>query len=295
LHYDANNFKEFLMNTAALWNPSHRLERALTYAVPLVSFGGILLGVVLQHYLVITDAGTFVWGCVAGAFFLGYLAYTRPRKDIVALCAPLYAILLFLVPLEIPPTIPLQLLFAASITYLLVRLNRKFGSSGDARGGSDPMERFLRDYINRIKPEFGNIQKKTAHEIASAFFSFKFGLYQNTVEESRRALALLPDGGSNDTLKKALRIVQANAESLENAQVTAVTSVSFTEDERALLAIKLPQDKIEDPGSLDLENALILLFAVAKNTSMDDEQALEEHQKFVIKILTSYKSALGIV
>jgi hypothetical protein len=295
LHYDPNNFKEFLMNTAALWNPSHRLERALTYAVPLVSFGGILLGVVLQHYLVITDAGTFVWGCVAGAFFLGYLAYTRPRKDIVALCAPLYAILLFLVPLEIPPTIPLQLLFAASITYLLVRLNRKFGSSGDARGGSDPMERFLRDYINRIKPEFGNIQKKTAHEIASTFFSFKFGLYQNTVEESRRALALLPDGGSNDALKKALRIVQANAESLENAQVTAVTSVSFTEDERALLAIKLPQDKIEDPGSLDLENALILLFAVAKNTSMDDEQALEEHQKFVIKILTSYKSALGIV
>jgi len=157
------------------------------------------------------------------------------------------------------------------------------------------MERFLRDYIDRIKPEFGNIQKKTAHEIASAFFSFKFGLYQNTVEESRRALALLPDGGSNDTLKKALRIVQANAESLENAQVTAVTSVSFTEDERALLAIKLPQDKIEDPGSLELENALILLFAVAKNTSMDDEQALEEHQKFVIKILTSYKSALGIV
>jgi len=283
------------MNAAALWNPSPRQERALTYAVPLVSFGGILLGVVLQHYLVITDAGTFVWGCVAGAFFLGYLAYTRPRKDIVALCAPLYAILLFLVPLEIPPTIPLQLLFAASITYLLVRLNRKFGSSGDARGGSDPMERFLHDYVERIKPEFGNIQKKTAHEIASAFFSFKFGLYQNTVEESRRALALLPDGGSNDTLKKALRIVQANAESLENAQVTAVTSVSFTEHERALLAIKLPQDKIEDPGSLELENALILLFAVAKNTSMDDEQALEEHQKFVIKILTSYKSALGIV
>jgi hypothetical protein len=157
------------------------------------------------------------------------------------------------------------------------------------------MERFLRDYIERIKPEFLNIQKKTAHEIASAFFSFKFGLYPNTVEECRRALALLPDGGSNNTLKKALRIVQANAESLDNAQVTAVTSISFNETERSLVAVNLPKEKIEDPGSLELENALILLFAVAKNTSMDDEQALEEHQKFVIKILTSYKSALGIV
>jgi hypothetical protein len=283
------------MNTPTLWNPSHRLERALTYAVPVVSFGGILVGVVLQQVGVIADAGTFVWGCVAGAFILGYLAYSRPRKDIVAICTPLYAVLIFLVPMEYTPNVLLQLLFAASITILLVRLNRKFGSSGDARGGSDPMERFMRDYIERIKPEFQNIQEKTAHEIASAFFSFKFGLYQNTIEESKRALALLPDGGSNDALKKALRIVQANAESLENAEVTAVTSVSFTENERPLLAINLPRDKIEDPGSLELENALILLFAVAKNTSMDDEQALEEHQKFVIKILTSYKSALGIV
>jgi hypothetical protein len=275
------------MNTAALWNPSHRLERALTYAIPVVSFGGILFAVVLQQ-------ADFVWGCVAGAFILGYLAYIRPRKDIVALCAPIYAVIIFLLPGEIPHTLPLQLLFAASITILLVRLNSKFGSSGDARGGSDPMERFLRDYIERIKPEFLNIQKKTAHEIASAFFSFKFGLYPNTVEECRRALALLPEGGSNDTLKKALRIVQANAESLDNAEVTAVTSISFSQTERSLVAINLPQEQIEDPGSLELENALILLFTVAKNTSIDDEQALEEHQKFVIKILTSYKSALGI-
>jgi hypothetical protein len=275
------------MNTATLWKPSQQQERILTYAVPVVSFGGIIFAVVLQQ-------ADFVWGCVAGAFLLGYLAYIRPRKDIVALCAPIYAVIIFFLPGEIPHTLPLQLLFAASITILLVRLNRKFGSLGDARGVSDPMERFLRDYIERIKPEFRNIQKKTAHEIASAFFSFKFGLYQNTVEESRRALALLPEGGSNDALKKALRIVQANAESLENAEVTAVTSISFNENERSLVAVNLPKEKIEDPGSLELENALILLFAVAKNTSMDDEQALEEHQKFVIKILISYKSALGI-
>jgi hypothetical protein len=156
------------------------------------------------------------------------------------------------------------------------------------------MERFLHDYIERIKPEFKNISKKTSHEIASAFFSFKFGLYQNTIEECRLALLELPDGGRTGALKKALQIVQLNAENLENAQVAADTRAAFSESERQVVAINLPQDKIEDPASLELDNALVLLYAVAKNTSPDDEQALEEHQKFVLKILTSYKKAIGI-
>lgn len=156
------------------------------------------------------------------------------------------------------------------------------------------MEQFLRDYIARVKPEFPGIRNKTAHEIASAFFSFKFGLYQNTIEECRLALLELPDGGRTGALKKALQIVQLNAEDLENAQVTADTRAAFSESERQIVAINLPQEKIEDPASLELDNALVLLYAVAKNTSPDDEQALEEHQKFVLKILASYKKALGI-
>ena len=173
------------------------------------------------------------------------------------------------------------------------KIRKSFGSSG-VNGGSDLMERFLRDYIARLKPEFPGIRKKTAHEIASAFFSFKFGLYQNTVEECRLALLELPDDGRTGALKKALQIVQLNAEDLENAQVTADTRAAFSESELPFVAIRLPQDKIEDPASLELDNALVLLYAVAKNTSPDDEQALEEHQKFVLKILTSYKKALGI-
>jgi hypothetical protein len=156
------------------------------------------------------------------------------------------------------------------------------------------MEPFLRDYIERIKPEFKNVQTKTAHEIASAFFSFKFGLYQNTIEECRLALTQIPEGGSSSALKKALQIVQLNAEDLQNAQVNADTRAAFTESELPFVAIRLPPEKIEDPASLELDNALVLLYAVAKNTSPDDEQALDEHQNFVLKILTSYKTALGI-
>ncbi len=157
------------------------------------------------------------------------------------------------------------------------------------------MERFLREYIERIRPEFTGISKKTAHEIASAFLSFKFGLYPNTIEECQLALPALKEGKSTEALKRALQIVQANAEDLRNSQVTADSTVAFAPDEKAFVAISPPQDKIEDPASLELDNALVMLYAVAMITSPDDEQALEEHQKFVLKILSAYKSALGIV
>jgi hypothetical protein len=295
LDQHAHISKERPMKTVPKPALTRRQERVITFAIPAVSFGGIAVAVVLLQSGVIADAGTFVWGCVAGAFLLGYLAYTKPRKDIVALCAPLYAVIIFIIPLEYTPTLLLQLLFAATITLLLFRLNRKFGSSAEVQGGSNPMERFLFDYIERIRPLFAGMDRRTAHEIASAFLSFKFGLYQNTIEECRLALAAIPDEGSAAVLKKALLIVQANAEGLKNAQVTAAADFSFTESEQAFAAITLPQEKIEDPESLNLDNALILLFAVARNTSEDDEQALDEHQKFVLKILSSYKSALGIV
>ncbi|WAC04363.1 MAG: hypothetical protein OS112_07790 [Methanoregula sp.] len=157
------------------------------------------------------------------------------------------------------------------------------------------MEGFLRDYIERIKPDFKNISPNVSHEIASAFLTFKFGLYQNTIKECRLALSQLPDEGTFGALRKALQIVQFNAENLENGLVIADTRSSFSDTEKKILAINPPRDKIEDPASLELDNALILIYAVAKNNSTDDEQALDEHQKFVVKILTSYKSALGIV
>jgi hypothetical protein len=156
------------------------------------------------------------------------------------------------------------------------------------------MEQFLRDYIERIRPYFSAIPEKTAHEIASAFLAFKFGLYSNAASECSLALTLLPDGGSMNSLKKALTIVRANAEDLDISQVQADLSVRFLPEEHVYLAVDLPPDRIEDPGSLELDNALILLYGVATLTSPDDEQALDEHRKYVIKLLIGYKKALGI-
>ena len=39
------------------------------------------------------------------------------------------------------------------------------------------MEKFLNEYIERIRPVFGRMPEKAAHGIASAFFAFKFELY----------------------------------------------------------------------------------------------------------------------
>ncbi len=160
------------------------------------------------------------------------------------------------------------------------------------------MEQFLKDYIERLRPQYPRISEKAAHEIASSFFAFKFGIYANAINECKIALSLIPDGNSNDSinaLKKALMIVKANAEDLDNSKVTADLSLSFSETERQFAAVRLPPEKVEDPGTLELDNALVLLYAVATITSPDDEQALDEHRTYVTKLLSAYKRALGIV
>ena len=158
------------------------------------------------------------------------------------------------------------------------------------------MEQFLTDYIERLRSYYPSIPKKTAHEIASAFLTFKFGIFENAINECTIALSLLLSGGdSNDALKKALMIVKANAEDLNNSQVTPDLSVSFSESERPFVAVKLSPDQIEDPGTLEIDNALILLYAVATISSPDDEQALDEHRTYIIKMLSAYKRALGRV
>jgi len=156
------------------------------------------------------------------------------------------------------------------------------------------MERFLTEYINRLKPYFSGFPVVTAHEIASVFLAFKFGLFRNAVHECTQAISLIPDNGATMALKKALSIVRANAQNLENAQFTSDLSISFAENERMYVPIILPPAQIEDPGSLELDNALILIYSVAVITSPDDEEAMTEHRKFIIRLLNGYKKALGI-
>ena len=106
----------------------------LSAGVPLASFGGILVALGLANVGLIADPGSFAWGCVIGSVLLAYLAYLKPRRDIVSLFAPLYALIIFIVPGDLRPNLLTQLLFAASLTVLVIRVNRSFSKKrGDAR------------------------------------------------------------------------------------------------------------------------------------------------------------------
>ncbi|HUU76617.1 MAG TPA: hypothetical protein VMW63_11115 [Methanoregulaceae archaeon] len=270
------------------------LEKYLSLAVPLTSFGGIAVAVALQYLNIIPDAGEFFWGCVIGSVCLAYLAWIKPRRDIVSLFAPVYAFLIFIVPLEIRPNLVMQGLFAASITILLVRLIKRFGTPVSVVSEENTMEKYLYDYMHRISPHFRDMDLDTSHDIGSTVLSFKFGLYQKTMQSAENAIVRLPDAGAIKTLKKALEIIRDRAENLENAQVKSASPVTFNADDDPYLAIVIPPEKVEDPDELKRDNAIVLLYAVAYLESPDDGQSLDEHQNYVIQILTSYKEALGL-
>ena len=156
------------------------------------------------------------------------------------------------------------------------------------------MERFLEAYIERMRPHFPGFPQETAHEIASAFLTFKFGLYANAVRECVHALSHIPAGEANAALKKALEILRTNAQDRDNSQVTSDTRIFFKDAEQQYVAISVPAEKIEDPGTLTLDNAIILTYVVALITSPDDEEALGEHRRLIVRLLTDYKKALGL-
>ena len=154
------------------------------------------------------------------------------------------------------------------------------------------MEKYLDSYIARMRPHYPGFPSGTAHEIASAFLAFKFALYEKAVQECTNALSLIPDSTPNAALKKALTILRANAESRNNSQVTADLSLAFSTEEHTYTAINLPSERIEDLGTLELDNALILIYVVALITSPDDEEMLEEHRRMIVRRMTDYKKAM---
>ena len=89
-------------------------------SVTAVTLLGIVLGIVLE----VPAIG--IAGCFLGSCILAASAFMRPKKDIVGILTPMYAIIIFF-GLEAAPTIWTQGLFAASIIILAFRLELRFG------------------------------------------------------------------------------------------------------------------------------------------------------------------------
>lgn len=98
--------------------------------VPVIAFGGILISLAVVPETIFSQAG--VWGCVLASFLLALLAYLKPKKDIVSLLTPLYAVLIFGNP-DFSGYLLLQILYAASLTVLVLRLNARFSRGDEPR------------------------------------------------------------------------------------------------------------------------------------------------------------------
>jgi hypothetical protein len=106
-------------------SPAARKDRwHLWVLVPALAWGGILAGFLLPFPGPFLPFGSL--GCVLGSVAIAALAATRQRKDIVSLCTPVFALIIFVTPLETPPGLLMQVLYAATLTALLIRLEKRF-------------------------------------------------------------------------------------------------------------------------------------------------------------------------
>jgi len=99
-------------------------RRYLWTLVPAFAWGGILAGLILPFQPPFLSLGSL--GCVLGSAAIAVLAFLRPRKDIVSLCVPIFAVMIFVFPLEMAPGLAMQLLYATTITALVIRLEKRF-------------------------------------------------------------------------------------------------------------------------------------------------------------------------
>lgn len=98
--------------------------------VPVTAFLGVLAGGVVPSLRFVAGTG----GCVLASCLLAYLAYRKPKKDIVSLLTPLYAVLIFFNDSFTPSLLlPIQFLYAVSLAVLVLRLNARFSRKDEVR------------------------------------------------------------------------------------------------------------------------------------------------------------------
>ncbi len=152
------------------------------------------------------------------------------------------------------------------------------------------MDRFLSGYIDRLRPALGGLPKEAAHQVAFAFLSYKLGIYHDAVMRCDQALKLL-EASPFPALIVSLRVVRERADALCRARYDAKLPFLFTKADLPFGIID-PSEPVADPDLFQLTDALVLLYAAALAGSPDDEQSLEEQEKYVLQLLATYRNSL---
>ncbi|MDO9034237.1 MAG: hypothetical protein Q7U51_03415 [Methanoregula sp.] len=264
-------------------------ERYLEIAIPVASFGATLIGILLWRMGFEINFQFFAAGCLIGSCLLAYLAWIRPKKDIVALSTPIYAIIFFVVPTEYTVGITLQVLYAVSLTLLLIRLKYRFGMPGDAAAMGKQLANPIKIYIDQTRGSFTGVRPDTAHDAAVVFVQFAHGEYK---EAARRAVAAaigqMEEVGQEATIMRAFNIVKEHALLIDMSLPRPVSYEVFRPEESALLAKPpLPSHDEDHEFFIALDNALLLLFSVAWTNSEADRPHLMSCHTFVLKLFNA--------
>ena len=261
-------------------------QQYLEFAVPLLSFGVTLLGVLLWQMGIEINFQFFAFGCVLGSCILAYLAWIRPKKDIVALSTPIYAFIFFVVPTDYISGLTLQLLYAASLTLLLVRLKYRFGTCHTAASRGQELAAPLEAYVGRTGDAVSGISPETAHRAAVVISQFSTGNFGETARVAGTGAGTPAEAGLAPALARAFAIVHEHATVLEQSMPRPEPYLAFLpEDENLLVKIPVPAYSEDRKFDIQLDNALLLLFSAAWQGAEADRPHLLACQAFLLKLL----------
>ncbi|MCX6690319.1 MAG: hypothetical protein NTZ39_11630 [Methanoregula sp.] len=254
--------------------------------MPLLGFGGALFGIVFWMFDVQIDVRISMLGCVLASWVLAYLAWIRPRKDIVALTTPIYSFIFLGFPLDTFSVVVLEVLYAASLTILLVRLKYRFGAPSAPVPDKKELAEPLNSYVKKTGDALLSTGPEPAHSAAVVFVRFAEGEFLAAARGAESAIAHLSDASAPRALQCAFAIVKEQAERYDKSFLQPDTFRVFPPEDASVLA-KIPDPKFGKPEEYDaaLENALLLLFAGAWNMSEKDHPHLLKCQAFAQKLL----------
>jgi hypothetical protein len=263
----------------------------LERAVPVLSFGGVAVALLAEMLRVPLDIHYPASGCVAASVILAYLAYTRPRKDIVAISTPIYAIIFFLVPSDSAVGIMLMFLYATSLTILLVRLKRRFGSTGPNPDRMDEGPLFR--YITRTGEAIGSIRPDIAADAGRVFILFAQGEYDRAYAIAQN-YQQVPKNEGNNTLATAFALITGYCAQCMPDRTSLLQSRNFPDDAYTFLFHPAPDSAdTELESAVALDNALLLLYAVAMVFAGEEQrEQIRSFHPFAEK-LASLKSDRG--
>ena len=275
-------------NPDQLTQSDNRIHLGLELAVPLFSFGGILIAFLILGQGYIQSFRIAAAGCIIASFILAYLAWIRPKKDIVALTTPMYSIIFFVLPTDMIPDLILPILYAISLNILLVRLKYRFGKPGTAVSMGKELGGSLKTYIDQTREPLKNVSPDTAHNATLAFVRFAQGDYAKVARISETVTGNGDTAGCDQCLARAFSIVKEHAALLDKSLPHPFTYLVFNPEHADLLAKHLPPGQDDDHEFyLALDNALLLLYSAGWNGSEQDRPHLLSRQPFAQKLMSS--------